>query len=55
MRLSGDVQTVRDEQHGRQRDTAVSAWKKLWWHRVGHSISELSCYFFQHQFLACSI
>lgn len=32
MPLSGDVQNVRDEQNGREQDTAVDAWKKPWRH-----------------------
>lgn len=45
MRLSGDLQTVYDEQHDQKRDTTVGAWKKRLWHWGGRSASGLSWYF----------
>lgn len=45
MRLSRDAQAVRDERHGRERDTAMGAWKKRWWDWGCRDASELSSYF----------
>lgn len=43
MHILREVQTVRAEQHGRELDSAVGAWTKLWWHWGGGGASELSC------------
>lgn len=44
LRLSQNARPVLSERHGCERDTAVSAWSKHWWHLGGRSVSELSVY-----------
>lgn len=45
LHLSGDMQTVCDERHGREQDITVGAWKECWWPGGGHSASEQKFYF----------
>lgn len=43
MRLLDGALTISNAQHGRKRDTAVSAWEKGWWEWYGCWALELSC------------